>query len=211
MQRGVVREGERGEREVCGRRSISSLLLDLVVDGLGCLGLFGGEEAAEPAKSLVADDEGGVNGGQALGDEALLVVAGLFDLAVVDVEDVVTALNALVEGDEKEVTGVLVDFASGLLDGGEALIDAAEGLIAEGVCLADVGGEVLVWLLEIGHHGAGERLIGRVAEAEGALGELVGFEGGDAVIDEGVVEKMLDEGGLPGSAGDVAVDLGDGH
>ena len=85
----------------------------------------------------------------------------------------------------------LLQLAGGLLHDGEALIDAVERLVADGVGALDVGGDVGVGLGEPGDDGGGKRLVGRVAELDGALGVLVGGEGGDAVVDEGVVEEVL--------------------
>lgn len=165
------------------------LLLDLVVDGFCGLVLLGREQAAEPAQRLVADDEGGGDGGHALGDDALLL--RLLDLCGVDLEDVVAALDTLVEGQEDQATRVPVELAGGLADDGEVLVEAVERLVANTVGRLDVRGDELIGLGEPRHDGAGKGLVCRVAELNGTLAILVGLEGVDTVADEGVVEQML--------------------
>lgn len=182
------------------QRSGCRLLLDLVVDGLGGVGLLGGEQPAEPAQRLVADDEGGGDGGLAVGDDAALL--RLLDLGGVDFEDVVAALETLVEGEEDQATGVAVELAGGLLDGGEALVEAVERLVADGVGSLDVGRDVLVGPGEPGQDGAGKGLVGRIAEFDGALAEVVGLDDVDAVADEGVVGQMLGPNGCQSARGE---------
>ena len=64
------------------------------------------------------------------------------------------------EGREHQVAGALVDLSRGFADDGKALVDGREGAVAEGVGLLDVGGDVLVRLLEEGEDGLGEGLVG---------------------------------------------------
>lgn len=167
----------------------AGLLVDLVVDDLGSLGLLGRDEGADPGQGLVTDDNGRDDGSLAVANVAALLI--ILDLGRVDVEDVVAALKGLVVGQQDEALGVGVELAGGLLDEGEALVEAVERLVAERVDAGDVGRDVLVGLGEVGQDGGGEGLVGRVAELEGALGILVGLEGVDAVADERVVQQVL--------------------
>lgn len=164
------------------------------VDGVGGLGLCGGEQAADPGEGLVADDEGGDDGGLAVADDASGLV-GLFDLGRVEAEDVVAALAALVEGREDELLGVGVELARGLADGGEALVELAQGAVAKRVGARHVGRDVAVGLGQVGEDGGGvgrDGAVGRVAQLERALGQLVGLDGVDAVADDGVGEEVLE-------------------
>lgn len=165
------------------------LLVDLVVDGLRGLILLGVEIAAQPGEGLVADDEAGGDGGLALGDEALLV--GLLVLGGVDLEDVVLALEALVVGQQDQTLGLVVEVVGGLLDHGESLVDAVERLVAKVVDPVGVGSDVLKGLGEPGDHGSSKGLVSRVAELDGPLAQLVGLEGVNTIMDDGVVEQVL--------------------
>lgn len=185
------------------------LLVDLLLGNLGGLSLLGGQEGADPAQGLVANDEGSGNSSLALTNKASLLL--LLGLSAVDLEDVVATLNTLVVGEEDQALGVVVQLGGGLLDDGEGGIEAVEGLVANGVGTLNVGRNVLVGLGEVGEDGSSEGLVGRVTELEGALGILVALDGANAVVDQRVVEKMLEESRVVGRAGDIAVDLGDSH
>lgn len=169
------------------------LLVNLLLDLLGDLGLLDGDVAAGVGEGLVADLEDGGDGGLALANVALFGL--LLGLGVEDVENVVAALETLVDGEEDDGLGVVVELAGGLLDDGEALVDAVQGLVADGVDALDVGRDVLVGLGEVGDDGDGKGLVGRVAELDGLLGVGVGVDGGgdgvDAIADEGVAENVL--------------------
>lgn len=185
------------------------LLVNLLLGNLGGLSLLGGQEGADPAQSLVADDEGSGNSSLALTNKASLLL--LLGLGTVDLEDVVAALDTFVVGEEDQALGVVVQLGGRLLDDGEGGIEAVEGLVANGVRTLNVGRNVLVWLGEVGEDRSSEGLVSRVTELEGALGVLVALDGGDAVVDQRVVEEMLEEGRVVSRAGDIAVDLGDSH
>jgi hypothetical protein len=171
------------------RNKSPSLLVDLVANGLRSLCLLGAEESAEPAESLVADNQNGDDSSLAVSDKAGLLV--LLVLGRVDVQDVITALNTLVVREQNQTLGIIVDVVGGLLDYGEALVNAGERLIAKRIRLREVGRDVLVGLGEIGHDRSGEGLVGRVTELDGSLAVLVGLEGIDTVADDRVVEQML--------------------
>ena len=204
----------------------SCLLVDLLLDSSGGLGLLGGQEAAQPAQSLVADDKGSGDGGAALGDKAFLL--SLLDLGRVDGKNVVAALKTLVVREEDQRAGVIVKVGGGLLDEREVLVDAVEGLVAEGVGALDVRRDEPVRLGQPGQHGGSEGLVCRIAELDGALSVLIGPDGVDAVADERVVEQVLPkistgvgmrgleaasylEESRVGTRRDVAVDLGNSH
>jgi hypothetical protein len=98
------------------------------VRGAGGLGLLLVQERAQPREGLVANDEDGGNGSLSVGNETSLL--DLLNLGVVDIKDVVLALEALLEGKQDESSGILVELIGGLLNGGELLIDTVEGLVA---------------------------------------------------------------------------------
>lgn len=104
------------------------LLVDLLIDGVGSVCLLLVQERAQPRESLVADDENGGNGSLSMGDETSLL--NLLDFRVVDLEDMVLALKALLERKHDESAGILVELVGGLLDSRELLVDAIEGLVA---------------------------------------------------------------------------------
>jgi hypothetical protein len=104
------------------------LLVDLLVNGVGSIGLLLVQKRAQPRERLVANDENGGNGSLSVGDETSLL--DLLDLGVVHLEDVVLALKALLEREQNESAGILVELVGRLLDSGELLIDAIKGLVA---------------------------------------------------------------------------------
>jgi len=108
--------------------SLRRLLVNLLVDGGGGLGLLLMQERAQPRESLVANDEDGGNGSFSVRDEASLL--DLLDLRVVDLEDVVLTLKTLLNWEEDESAGILVELIGGFLDDGELLVDTVEGLVA---------------------------------------------------------------------------------
>ena len=165
------------------------LLVDLLVDSLGSLGFLLGDEATDPRQRLVADDKSSEQGSLSMGNDTLLL--SLLDLGVVDLEDVVAALEAHAVGQEDEALGVGVNVGGGLLDSGEALVKASQGGVAEGVGLGDVRRDVLVRLGEKGDDGGSESLVGGISQGNGALAVLVRLEGLDAIVDDGVVEEVL--------------------
>lgn len=165
------------------------LLVDLLLDGGGGLCLLGGQEAAQPAQSLVADNKGSRDSGLALAHEALLL--DLLGFAGVDLEHVVAALKALVVREQDQAAGIVVQIGGGLLDNGEALVDAVEGLVTKGIGASDVRRDVLVRLGEPGKDGSSKGLVGRVAELQGALSVLIGLDGVNAVADQGIGEEVL--------------------
>lgn len=65
--------------------------------GAGGLGLLLVQERAQPRESLVANDEDGGNGSLSVGDETSLL--DLLHLRVVDIKDMVLALETLLEGE----------------------------------------------------------------------------------------------------------------
>lgn len=107
---------------------VRRLLVDLLVDGGGGLSFLLVQERAQPRERLVANDEDGGNGSFSVRDEASLL--DLLDLRVVDLEDVVLTLKALLNWEEDESAGILVEFIGWLLDDGELLVDTVEGLVA---------------------------------------------------------------------------------
>lgn len=205
-------------------------MVDLLVDRLASLLLLDGQPASDPIQRLVANNQHRHDRSLAVSDDATLLI--LLVLARVDLEDVVAALEGLVVGQPDQALGVGVELAGGLLDDGEALVQAVEGLVAERVGAGNVGRDVGVGLFQPGENGSGDGLVGGVAELDGALAELVGLEGVDAVTDDGVVEEVLagvslglniytwvlgiaylDEGRAVGGVGQFAVNLrghGDG-
>lgn len=185
------------------------LLVDLLLGNLGGLSLLGGQEGTDPAQGLVANDEGSGDSSLALTNKAGLLL--LLGFGAVDLEDVVTALNTLVVGEEDQALGIIVQLGGGLLDDGEAGIDVVERLVANRVDTLNVGRNVLVRLGEVGEDGGSEGLVGRVTELDGALGVTVALDGADAVVDQRVVEEMLEESRVVSRAGDIAVDLRDSH
>jgi hypothetical protein len=86
------------------------------------------QERAQPREGLVANDEDGGNGSLSVGDETSLL--DLLNLRIVDIKDMVLALETLLEGEHDESPGILVELIGGLLDGGELLVDTVEGLVA---------------------------------------------------------------------------------
>ncbi len=138
------------------------LLVNLLLDLLGDLGLLDSDVAAGEGECLVADLEDGGDGGLALAQVALLRL--LLGLGAVDVKDVVATLEALIVGQEDEGLGVAVELGGGLLDNGEALVDAGQRLLAERVGALDIRRDELVGLGEVGEDGGGKGLVGRVAE-----------------------------------------------
>ena len=129
----------------------------LVDDFVTLVGLLF-DEAAEPSQGLVANDKSGKNSSLAVGNDARLLI--LLVLGRVDLEDVVTALESLVEGKEDEASGLVVEVVSGLLDGGEALVNLVQGLVAKVVGLVDVRGDVIVGPLDPGEEVGGNGLVG---------------------------------------------------
>lgn len=172
---------------LCG--VVHCLLVDLLLDSGGGLCLLGSQEAAQPAKSLVADHKGSRDGGLALANEALLF--DLLGFAGVDLEYVVTALKALVVGEQDQAASIIVKVVGGLLDNGEAFVNSVEGLVTQGIGASDVRRDELIRLGEPGKNGSSKGLVGRVAELQGALSVLVGPDGVNAVADQGVGEEML--------------------
>jgi hypothetical protein len=86
------------------------------------------QERAQPREGLVANDEDGGNGSLSVGDETSLL--DLLNLRVVDIKNMVLALETLLEGEHDESSGILVELIGWLLDGGELLVDTVEGLVA---------------------------------------------------------------------------------
>lgn len=164
--------------------------LDIQLVGGGLLGLvlLLGQEGAQPAQGVAADDQGRGDGGLAHGHEA--VAADLAHFGLVGAVDVVLALEALAQRQEGEAGGAVVQLVGRFLDGREPLLDLGQGAVAERVGLGDVGGDVLVRLGEVDQHGPGhvEAVVG---EREGLFAERVGLEGLDAVVDKGVGAEML--------------------
>lgn len=109
---------------------------------------------SQPRKDIIADDQAGREGGLAVGhDTDLGVTSDLLDLAIVDLEDVLLALGALLEREVGNLLGGLDKLSRWLLDGGESLVEGGEGRVTEGVGAGDVGRDVLVWLLEVWEEG----------------------------------------------------------
>ena len=104
------------------------LLVDLLVDGVGGISLLLVQKRAQPRECLVANDENGGNGSLSVGNETSLL--DLLDLGVVHLEDVVLALKTLLEREQDESAGILVELIGRLLDSGELLVDAIKGLVA---------------------------------------------------------------------------------
>jgi hypothetical protein len=165
------------------------LLVDLLIGHVGSLGLLLVQEGADPRQRLVANDKDGGSSSLSVGDEACLLV--LFDFRVIDLEDVILALETLMVWEEDKSPRILVELLGGLLGDGESLVDAIEGLAAQGVDLLDVRRDILVGLREVGNNGSSEGLVSGFAELDGALAVFVGFEDMDAVADNWVVEQML--------------------
>lgn len=176
------------------RRHNQRLLVDLLLDLLGSVGLLGRDVAADVDEGLVANLENGGDGRLALANVALLGV--LLGLGVVDAEDVVAALAALLQGQHDQVLGLIVDLGGGLLDQGNVLVDAVEGLVAQRVGTlhvgSDPGGEGVVGLGEKRQERTGKSLVGRVTKLDGSLSVRVAGDGRDAVVDERVVEQVLE-------------------
>jgi len=134
------------------------LLVDLLLNGLGSLCLLGLEERAQPRESLVADDQNGGHGRLSMGVDGGLLLLG--ELAAVDLNDVVAALDSQIVGDKDDGLGLVVKIAGGLLDDGEALIELGQALVAERIGLGDVGRNILIGLGNPGGHEGGDSLEG---------------------------------------------------
>lgn len=119
----------------------------------------------------------------------------LLGLGVVDAEDVVAALEALVVREQDQALCVIVNLRGGLLDDGETLVDAVESLVTQRVGTLDIrdeiGRECVVGLGEVRKDGYSKGLVGRVAELDGSLSVRVAGDSCDAVADEGVGKEML--------------------
>lgn len=170
------------------------IVVDLVVHSIVGLLLLRAQEVANESDSLAGEDEGSSDGSLAGGDQGeagLIATVGLLILAGVGGEDVVAALEALVVWEQDNVLGVGVQLVGGLLDDREALIDLGQCLIAEVVRLLDVGLNVLVGAVEIGHDGSGKGLVSRVAELDGLRAVRVRLERLDAIMDNVVTVQVL--------------------
>lgn len=165
------------------------LLAGLLVEGLSGLSLLGVQEGAEPAQCLVANDKNGSQCGLSGGDKTGLLI--LLVLRVVDLEDVVLALETLVVGQENQFLGLTVELIGGLLDDREALVDTIEGLVTDRVGLLDIRRDVLVGLSQPGNDWGSKSLISGVTELNRLLAELVCSESVNTVADDGIVQKML--------------------
>lgn len=138
-----------------------------------------------------------------MGNEA--VAADLLDLGRVHLEDVILGLQAGVVGKQDDALGAGVELVGGLLDEGSLLVHLGEGMVAEAVGLDEVGTNELKRAVEVRDERLGEGLVGRVAELNGLLAVRVLLEGGDAVVDDGIVEEMLT------SREEVSMDVGNSN
>ena len=98
---------------------------------------------------------------------------------------------ALLQWEEDNALGAVDQLAGGLLDDGELGVDGGEGGIPERVGLGNVWGDELVWFGEVGKEGLAELLVRGVGQVEGSGTVCVGFEGCDAIGDDGVGVEML--------------------
>lgn len=170
------------------RLAAGSLLLDHFA---GLLLLFI-QIRADSGQGLGGEDKGGRDRRLSVADEAL--PARLVQLSPVGAEHVLLAGLADAEGERGHGAGVVDELIGGLLDDGELLVHLGERLVAEVVGLLRVGGDQLEGPGEVGEDGDGEDAVCRVAELEGSLAEGGGLEGGDGVVDYGVVEDVLGMG-----------------
>lgn len=139
------------------------IVVDLVVHSIVGLLLLRAQEVANESDSLAGEDEGSGDGSLTGGDQGeagLIATVGLLILAGVGGQDVVAALEALVVWEQDNALGVGVQLVGGLLDDREALVDLGQCLVAEVVRLLDVGLNILVGAVEIGHNGGGKGLVG---------------------------------------------------
>lgn len=72
----------------------SSLLIKILVDGIGCLGLLRVQKATEPREGLIADTENGGNRSLSVGDKAYLLV--LLILGVINHKNVISTFQGFV-------------------------------------------------------------------------------------------------------------------
>lgn len=147
---------------------------------------------ADSAQGLGSEDEGRRDSRLSVAEEA--VATGLVQLGPVGAEDVLLASLADAEGERGHGASTIDELIGGLLDDGELLVHLGQGLVTEVIGLLRVGGDQLEGPGEVGENGDREGAVCRVAELEGSLAEGGGFEGGDAVVDYGVVEDVLGMG-----------------
>ena len=72
----------------------SSLLIEILVDGIGCLGLIRVQKATKPREGLIVDTENGGNRSLSVGNKAYLLV--LLILGVINLKNVVSTLQGFV-------------------------------------------------------------------------------------------------------------------
>lgn len=147
---------------------------------------------ADSAQRLRSEDKGGRDRRLSVAEEA--VAAGLVQLGPVGAEHVLLASLADAEGERGHGASAIDELIGGLLDDGELLVHLGQRLVTEVVGLLRVGGDQLEGPGEVGENRDGEGAVCRVAELEGSLAEGGGLEGGDGVVDYGVVEDVLGMG-----------------
>lgn len=186
-----------GDREIVGRgigHNPLLIVVDLVVHGVVSLLLLRAQEVTNEPDSLAGEDKSSSDGGLAGGDQGEAGVAatvGLLVLAGVGAPDVVASLETLVVWEQDNALGIGVQLVGGLLDDREALVDLGQGLVAQVVCLLDVGLDILIGTVEVGHDGSGKCLVGRVAELDGLGAVGVRLERLNAIVDNVVTVQVL--------------------
>lgn len=166
-----------------------SLVIQLLVRHLLRLGLLPGQEAHHPLIRIPAHPQRGADSGLAVGEHA--VTADVLDLLVVRAEDVVLSLAPLLQGVEDDALPLIVQLPGRLLHDGKLGVEGGEGGVAEGIDLLDVGRYVFVWFGEVGEERLPQLLVTGRGEIEGLGAVRVGFEGGDAIADDGVGDQVL--------------------
>ena len=152
--------------EICADLTLRNLVGGLLDYILG-LCLLLAKEGADPLYGLGGDYDGGSQGSLSVDDKSVAILtAGLLILGVVDTKDMIFGLEALVEGEQHHALGVGIQLARLLLHDGELGVDLGQRLVAKIIGFFDVWGDILVGLLEVGHDGGSEGLVGGVAELQ---------------------------------------------
>lgn len=164
---------------------VVGLFLDLLLGRL----LLGTEVVGNELQGVGRDLELRRDNGLGCRDEAF--AARLLVLVVVGAEDVVAALAGDAQRHECQIRHAVPDRRRVFLDNGKVLLDMAEAVVGHAVGPLYIGGDVAVWLLEVGHNWLAKAVVGCAAQVERLLAVRVRLVRVDDVRDDGVGDEVL--------------------